>query len=228
MFATKTKKAKFNTIRDFTRFEEGAHSVLHGLGAVAGIVGASLLLKHVWGAGAAAFTAALIYGISLVVLYTASCLYHACCFRWGDYEYSPARDFFRKCDHSTIFLLILGTYTPAAYALGGGVGIVVFSIVFVACLVGMILNIIDIDKFVKVSMVLYLVAGWTIVFASIPYYKVIGPSGFNLLVAGGLFYTVGDVFYIIRKIPYFHIIWHIFVLLGSIMHFLMVYFYCFN
>ena len=227
MKTARIRKNKFNTVRDFTPFEEGAHAALHGLGAIAAAVGSVFLLRRVWGTGKIAFASALVYGITLVMLYTASCLYHACCFRRGDYEYSPARDFFRKCDHSTIYLLILGTYTPAAYALGGALGIAVFSVVCVTCALGWVLNVIDIDRFVKVSTVLYLVAGWTIVLASVPYYKAIGPVGFNYLVAGGLFYTVGDVFYIVRKIPYFHVVWHILVLLGSVMHYIMIYSYCF-
>ena len=215
-------------VRDYSRFEEACHSAIHGAGALLGIFGLIMLLVRVSERGVLDVAAASIYGATLIILYTASASYHALSCKYGDHSVCHVRDFFMKCDHSSIYLLILGTYTPAALAMGGIIGIAVFSIVAACSAVGMVFNIIDVDRFAKVSMVLYLVAGWTIALASVPYYKAVGPQGFAFLIAGGLLYTVGVIFFKMRSVRYMHILWHLFVLAGSVMHYFMVYFYCFN
>jgi hemolysin III len=108
----------------------------------------------------------------------------------------------------------------------GAVGYTVFGVVFISCGVGILLNVIDVERFMKVSLALYVVAGWTIAIAIKPYYEAIGFPGILLLVLGGISYTVGIFFYKAKSVKYMHIIWHLFVLLGSIFHYLMVYFYC--
>ena len=110
--------------------------------------------------------------------------------------------------------------------MGGVVGYTVFGVVLACCLVGIILNVIDVERFMKVSLALYVIAGWTIALAIKPYYAAVGTGGIILLVLGGVAYTVGIFFYKAKNTKYMHIIWHFFVLLGSIMHFLMVYLYC--
>ena len=213
--------------REYSHFEEATHSVTHGIGALLGITGLCMLLIRVWGRGVPDVMAAVVYGVALIILYTASASYHAASLRYGDYSVSRVRDFFMKCDHTSIYLLILGTYTPAALSMGGAVGLIVFSVVAVCSAIGITINIINVDRFARVSMVLYLVAGWTIALASVPYFKAVGARGFGLLLIGGLLYTVGVVFYKLRSVRYMHILWHLFVLGGSVTHYFMVYFYCF-
>ena len=177
--------------------------------------------------GTMAVLGSVVFGLALIVLYAASALYHGACLRYGEFCVSRVRDFFMKCDHCMIFVLIVGTYAPACcYAMGGWVGAVVFGVVFTCSAVGLIFNAIDVDRFQKISLVLYLVTGWTIAAASIPYYRAIGPWGFGCLLAGGFLYTVGVIFYKHQRIPYMHVLWHLFVLGGSVMHFFMVYSYC--
>ena len=106
------------------------------------------------------------------------------------------------------------------------VGWCVFAVVATSSVLGLVLNSIDVDKYHKISLVLYLVTGWTIAAASVPYFKAIGPVGFGFLLLGGAFYTVGVIFYKMQKVPYMHVLWHLFVLGGSVMHFFMVYGYC--
>lgn len=224
--ASKRKKAKQQ--RDFTRSEEIIHALTHGAAALLGIPGLILMMLQAIGQGVLATSAAAIYGASLIILYSASCAYHASCARFGEHTISPVRDFFMKCDHSMIFILILGTYTPACLAaMGGTIGWTVFGIVAACCTLGIILNIIDVKRFHKISLILYIVTGWTIVIACVPLLHAIGPIGFALIVGGGILYTVGVIFYRMEHIPYMHIIWHLFVIGGSLMHYLAIYFYCF-
>ena len=214
--------------REFSVFEEIAHSVTHGGGALLGIVGLVLLIIRASQSGAAATVAASIFGASLIILYSASCAYHSSCAIYGSVKPSRVRDICMKCDHSLIYLLILGTYAPACIsAMGGFVGYTVFGVVLACCLVGIVLNVIDVERFKNISLALYVIAGWTIAVAIKPFYNAIGTQGTVLLVLGGISYTIGILFYKAKNTKYMHIIWHFFVLLGSIFHYLMVYFYCF-
>lgn len=213
--------------REYSRREETLHSLTHGFGALLGVAGLVFLILKAVSLGAVAVVGASVFGAALIILYSASCAYHGACAVYGEHCVSPVRDFFMKCDHCMIFILIVGTYTPACiYAMGGWVGWTVFGIVASCCTVGLILNAVDVDRFHKISLVLYLVTGWTIVIASVPYYNAIGPVGFSFLVIGGLLYTIGVIFYKLQKIPYMHVLWHLFVIGGSVMHYFMVYSYC--
>ena len=213
--------------REFYRGEEIAHAATHGAGVILGIVGLILMLIKASSSGASAIIGAAVFGAALMILYSASFAYHGSCALYGSVAPSKIRDICMKCDHSLIYILILGTYTPACIsAMGGFVGYLVFGVVLATCLVGIVLNVIDVERFMKISLVLYLIAGWTIALAIKPYYNAIGKDGIILLVLGGVAYTVGVLFYKAKKIPYMHIIWHVFVLLGSFFHFLMVYLYC--
>ena len=213
--------------RSFTKREEAIHSLTHGLGALAGVFLLIILIMRVWGGGILYTGAAIIYGVSIIVLYSASFAYHASSYAYEDGRDSSLRDFFKKCDHSIIFFLILGTYTPACAVLGGALGAVLFGIVASCSVLGVVLHIISVEKYKKISEILYLIAGWTIAPAIIPFYRVVGFSGILYLVLGGILYTVGVIFYKLEKKMYFHTIWHFFVLAGTAMHFILVYFYCF-
>ena len=224
-FAVKTAKIK----REFTKKEEIIHAAMHGAAALLGIVGLVFLIMRASSMGALALGGAIIFGMSLVILYSASFFYHATCVKYSARDGALLRKIAQKCDHSLIFLLILGTYVPACWtALGGYMGWTVFGVVATCSILGMALNVINVGKFAKVSLVLNLISGWTIVVASLPYFNAIGPIGFNFLVAGGLFYTVGVVFYKLKRIPYMHVIWHAFVILGTVMHYIMVYNYVYG
>lgn len=211
--------------REFTRLEETVHAATHGAGAILGIIG--LIFLVIKASTATALLSSVIFGISLILLYAASGTFHASCAIWGTQKPSRFRDFTEKCDHSLIYLLILGTYAPACLsAMGGTVGYLLFALVATCCVLGFVLNVINVKRFSKVSMVLYVISGWTIAAAIYPYYRAVGIGGIALLLAGGVSYTVGLLFYRARHIPYLHIVWHALVLLGSVLHFFMVYFYC--
>lgn len=223
--ATAGRKTLSTRHREFTRLEETVHAVTHGAGAILGIVG--LIFLVIKASTATALLSSVIFGISLILLYAASGTFHASCAIWGTQKPSRFRDFTEKCDHSLIYLLILGTYAPACLsAMGGTVGYLLFALVATCCVLGFVLNVINVKRFSKVSMVLYVISGWTIAAAIYPYYQAVGIGGIALLLAGGVSYTVGLLFYRARHIPYLHIVWHALVLLGSVLHFFMVYFYC--
>ena len=123
-----------------------------------------------------------------------------------------------------IFVLILGTYVPVCWtALGGWLGWVVFGVVATCSALGIVINIIDVGRFHKLSLIIYIVSGWTIALVTIPFVSVVGWGGFAFLLAGGLSYTIGVIFYRMTKTPYMHLIWHLLVTLGSVMHFVMIY-----
>ncbi len=213
--------------RDYSKFEEVAHAAIHGLGALLGVLGLVFLILKTARLSAIDVVSASIFGAALIILYSASCAYHTTCAIYGDHCECRLRDFCMKCDHSMIFVLILGTYTPACLSgMGGAVGWIIFGIVAACSLVGIALNVIDVERFKRISMVLYLVAGWTIAIASVPFYKAVGLGGFTFLLLGGLLYTIGVIFYKLRQIRYMHIVWHLFVLGGSVMHYFMIYLYC--
>ena len=218
------KERKPKEIRELTRKEEIIHAITHGIPALLSILGLILLILKAIESGAVAVVGASIYGASLIILYSASCLYHSSCIKYRSLEEGALRRVCQKIDHSMIFILILGTYTPAYLtSLGGWVGWTIFGIVAFCSVLGMTLNFISVKKFEKFALALNLISGWMIVIAAIPFYNAIGQVGFNYLVAGGLFYTIGVIFYKLQNIPYMHVIWHIFVIAGSLMHYVMVY-----
>ena len=216
------------SLRSFTRIEECIHSATHALTAIAAIFATVFLILRATPLGTVHTLGATLFGISLVILYSASGAYHASCALYPPYVESRVRDIAQKFDHCSIFILIVGTYIPACLtSLGGAVGWTVFGVVGGCCTVGFILNAISVERFKGISLWLYIITGWTIVLASVPLYSAIGSVGFAFLFLGGVFYTVGVIFYCLQSIKYMHIIWHTLVILGSVMHYLMVYFYCY-
>ena len=183
-------------------------------------VGLALLVVKTALLGIVDLIGSIIFGVSLVMLYSASAIYHS-----APYE-TRSREVLQKLDHCMIFVLILGTYVPACWtALGGWLGWSVFAVVAVCGIVGIAINLIDIGRFHKLSLVLYVVSGWMIAIATVPFIKAIGWQGFAFLLSGGLFYTAGLIFYRMTETRYMHLVWHIFVMLGSLMHFIMIYQY---
>ncbi|HKK12939.1 MAG TPA: hemolysin III family protein [Flavobacteriaceae bacterium] len=199
-------------------FDEQLNALSHGIGAVLGVVGLVLLLIYREPNIQETFCV-LVYGISTIVLFSASSIYHAV-------KNESLKHYFRILDHVSIYLLIAGTYTPVTLiTLSGSRGWLLFWLVWGIAAFGIILKLFFTGRFEIFSTALYLVMGWLIVFDFSFLVEHMATNGLMLLFSGGLFYTVGIVFYIIRKIPYHHLIWHSFVLAGAICHFFMIFFY---
>ena len=203
--------------------EEIANSISHGVGA--GLSVAALVLLTVRAvsvkSGGLGVVSASIYGGSLVLLYLLSCLYHAL-------AKTRARKVFQILDHCSIFILIVGTYTPIALNfIGGALGWTIFGIQAGCMVLGVVFNAINMEKWKKASLVLYVIMGWLIVI-SVKSILAFPPAALWFLVLGGVSYTVGIIFYKNKNLKFFHFIWHIFVLGGSVLHFFCVYFYVFK
>ena len=207
-------------VNHFSLAEEVWHAVTHGIGFVLSIVALALLVSFATLSGSALhITAAAIYGASLIVMYGSSTLYHAL-------THIKAKQLFQKFDHSSIYFLIAGTYTPILLiTIGGSWGWTLFGIEWGIAIVGIALKFIFPGRFEVASLVAYVVMGWLIVFVFDLFKANIEPLGFWLIVSGGIAYTSGIVFYIKDKIPYFHAVWHLFVMVGSILQFFAILFY---
>ena len=194
--------------------EEIFNSVSHGIGGLLSIAGSVVLIVFcALYADAWAVVSASIYGASLIILYTMSTLYHAI-------TNNKAKNFFRIMDHDTIFFLIAGTYTPfTLVTLRGPVGWVLFGIVWGAAIIGIVLNSINLERFRKPSVICYILMGWAIIFAIKPMINALPSVSLIFLLTGGIFYTVGIIFYALKKVKWFHSVWHLFTISGSVFHF---------
>jgi len=160
-----------------------------------------------------------IFGGALIFAYSSSTLYHAI-------TNEKAKQIFRQLDHASIYLLIAGTYTPVVLvSIGGSWGWSMFFIIWATAIVGIVLKFMFPHRFKKLSVVLYLVMGWFAVVASKELIQGMESGGLWLLLIGGLFYSIGVIFYVWKSLPYNHTIWHLFVLSGSISHYFMVLLY---
>ena len=203
----------------YTLGEEIFNSVSHGVGVALACVGFGILivLSALYG-DAWAVSSSIVYSFSLFALYLASTLYHVCPNR-------RVKGVLQVLDHCSIFLLIAGTYTPyTLITLRGALGWSLFAVVWGAAIVGVVLNAIDVQKYSRISMVCYVAMGWVVVLAIRPLMASLAWRGLVLLALGGVFYTVGIVFYVIRR-SYMHSIWHLFVLAGSVCHYLSILLY---
>ncbi len=204
----------------YTLGEELFNSISHGVGVLLSI--AALVLLIVFGAKSGVgynLAAGIVYGISLLVLYTMSMVYHIVQGKRG-------KAVMRIFDHCSIFVLIAGTYTPyLLVTLDKTLGWVMFGIIWAMAVIGIILNSIDLEKFRIFSLVCYVVMGWAIIFTIKPIISAIPFMGVFLLVLGGIIYTVGVIFYVLKKYKYMHSVWHLFVLGGSICHYLSILLY---
>lgn len=202
--------------------EEISNAVSHGVGALLAIAGTAVIIVRaaINGGGAISVVAASLYGASLIILYTFSTLYHSL-------TNEKAKYVFRVFDHCSIFILILGSYIPISLCLiGGAKGWVLFGINAFAAVLGIVFNSINLMRWKKVSMVLYIIMGWSVVMSFGKIISDVPVKGIILLVVGGLCYTAGIIFYRDNKHKYAHFIWHLFVLAGSILHYFFVLFYC--
>lgn len=206
-------------MRKQSELEEQLNAGTHGIGALLGIV--ALIMLVVFNSNKTEYSlfSVVVYGISIIVLFSASTLYHAI-------KREKHKHYFRILDHISIYLLIAGTYTPVCLILlEQSKGWLLFWIVWGIAALGLILKIFFTGKFEALSLLLYLAMGWLVVFDFTFLSEMLGPKGVLWLFAGGLFYTLGIVFYAIERIPYNHVIWHLFVLAGAISHFFMVFWY---
>lgn len=200
----------------YSKTEELWNAISHGIGVLLGITGLIVLLVFDSGKTEYSTLSILFYAISIILLYSASTIYHAATnVRW--------KNVFRKIDHICIYFLIAGTYTPVALiSLEKTSGWLIFWTVWIICAVGTLLKVFFTGKFETVSVLLYLIMGWLIAFDFGSLIAVQSTLGLVLMILGGAFYTVGILFYAIKKIPYNHLIWHIFVLAGSTFHFFFI------
>jgi hemolysin III len=197
--------------------EELAHSITHGIGLLAAIAGLVVLVVLAVGTHDPwRIAACVIYASTLVLLYAASTLYHAL-------SSTRARHVFQVLDHSAIFLLIAGTYTPfALVSLRGPWGWTLLTIVWSLAVIGVTMKAVFGPRWPIVSTALYVGMGWTVVIAVKPLVAHVPPVGIAWLLAGGLAYTGGVLFYAWTRLRYSHAIWHLFVLAGSVCHYIAV------
>lgn len=200
--------------------EEKINIISHIVGLAVSLLALPLLVSRADVNGSVLnMVSAGIFGASLVVLYTASTLYHS-----ATEPGSRAR--LRIIDHASIYVLIAGTYTPITLiTLNGTIGWTIFAISWALALSGIILKLFFTGKFQLVSTLMYVFMGWIIVFAIKPLIDMLPAEGLFWLVAGGLAYTLGAVLYSIKSLKFNHAIFHVFVLVGSICHFVSIYFY---
>jgi hemolysin III len=200
-------------------FEERLNAISHGIGALLGIVALVLMINYNTNKTEYSLFSVIVYGISIILLFTASTLYHAV----TNVKY---KHFFRILDHINIYFLIAGTYTPIALiTLEPSRGWLLFYVVWGIAFFGTVLKVFFTGRFEFFSTLLYLLMGWLIIFDFSNLSKSVGSNGILWLFSGGLAYTVGILFYAIQKIPYNHVIWHVFVLAGAISHFFLIFFY---
>jgi hemolysin III len=206
--------------RPLSGSEEIANSISHGLGLVLAIVAVPVLVLSAMRAGSAQFIFGVsVFGATMVLLYLASTLYHSL-------SHEAAKQLFRLFDHTAIFLLIAGTYTPFALGvLRGPWGWSLLAAVWTLAFVGITLKVIARTRHSRISIPLYVVMGWLAVVAIKPILTLVPVPGIVLILAGGIAYTGGLAFFAAHRIRYNHFIWHLFVIVGTACHFFAVLWY---
>lgn len=207
-------------IKKNRKSEEFWNVITHGAGALLSVIALALLVVFsVFKGTIMHLAASIVFGASLVLLYSASTLYHAAyTLKW--------KRIFQKIDHLCIYVLIAGTYTPIALlGLKGIWGWAIFGFIWAFAIAGFIFKFSPLQRSEKLSLSLYALMGWLIIIAIKPLIENLAPGALLFLLGGGLCYTFGIYFYVKEKIPYNHTIWHLFVLSGSAMHFFGIFFY---
>ncbi|MRN56766.1 PAQR family membrane homeostasis protein TrhA [Paenibacillus monticola] len=198
----------------YSRKEEVANAITHGIGVVLSIAALVLLIVLSSEKGTAWHVVSFsIYGATMLLLYLNSTLVHS--LRDG-----KAKDLFEFFDHSSIYLFIAGSYTPyLLIAIRGTLGWSLFGIIWGMAVLGVLFKAFFVKKFLFMSTIFYIIMGWLMMIAWSPLSHVVAAGGMHLLLIGGLLYTLGTIFYVWRAFPYHHAIWHVFVLAGSVVHF---------
>ncbi len=201
----------------YTLAEEIVHVITHGFGAILSIAGLSwMLYLSISIADPWRIAASVVYGLSLIALFTASAVYHSL------HSHSK-RHIFEVMDQCAIYILIAGTYTPfLLVAMRDSVGWALFGAIWALATAGVVTLLYFRDRYPKLILASYLVMGWLVVLVLPQIFAAVGPDAFAWLLAGGLCYTVGVVFYVRKNVVYSHAIWHVFVLAGGVCHFLAV------
>ena len=208
------------TAKRYSLAEEVASSATHGLGVVLSISALIILTTLAARSGdiwrVVSFS---IYGSTLIIMYLSSVLYHS-------FQEPGIKRVFRYLDHSSIYLLIAGTYTPFTMInLRGTWGWTLFGIIWGLAAFGLLMTVLGVGRSRVMASLVYIGMGWLVVVAIKPLLEAVPPGGIAWLVAGGLFYTLGVVFYVWKRLPFNHAIWHLFVLGGSVCHFFAILFY---
>ncbi|MHB8769518.1 MAG: PAQR family membrane homeostasis protein TrhA [Syntrophales bacterium] len=207
-------------MKQYTRTEEIFHSITHGIGAALAVAGLVVLVVLAAQRGDTwCIVSFSIYGGALTLLYLASTLYHS-------FQDERLKRFFRHFDHLSIFLLIAGTYTPVTLiSLRGVWGWTLFALIWGFAAAGIVYELLFLGRYKWVSVTIYLAMGWLAVVAVKPMLTMLPRGLFWWLLAGGLCYTAGVLFYVRKEMRYHHVLWHLFVLFGSACHFLGFSFY---
>lgn len=204
-------------VRPYTLGEEIANSIIHGLGIGLGVAALVILVAYaaIDGSGYK-LASAIVFGVALVLEYTASTLYHS-------FPQPNVKHVFKLLDHAGIYLLIAGSYTPfCLVTIREDGGWWLFGIVWGLAVIGIATEAFWAYRPRWLSAAVYLGMGWLVIVAIRPVVANLDTAGLWLLVAGGLAYTVGTIFYVMKKIPYMHAVWHVWVLAGSVLHFLAI------
>lgn len=204
---------------DYDPQEELINAYSHGLGAILAFIAVIFLIVKGYGLPLGQWISLWVYGLSLVLLLSSSMLYH---FAQDELK----RYWYKKLDHTAIYYLIAGTYTPfLSIAIPTAKAHHLLIALWVIALIGTLFKLVFIHRFQKVSLAGYLVMGWLAVLVMDDMQRYLSKDAIQLLIAGGLAYTVGTLFYALKKVRYTHAIWHVFVLLGAGLHFLAIYCY---
>ena len=204
---------------DYDPQEELINAYSHGLGAVLALIAAIFLIVKGYGLPLGQWISLWVYGLSLVLLLSSSMLYHFA-------QDERKRYWYKKLDHTAIYYLIAGTYTPfLSIGIPTAKAHYLLIALWIIALIGTLFKLVFIHRFQKVSLAAYLVMGWLAVLVMDDMQRYLSRDAIQLLIAGGLAYTVGTLFYALKKVRYSHAIWHVFVLLGAGLHFLAIYCY---
>ena len=202
----------------YSRAEEIANSSSHGIGVLLGVVGLILMLS-VSGNETNKITSSLVYGISIILLFLTSTIYHSV-------TRESTRAIMKTLDHCAIYLLIAGTYTPfMLVSLNGNGGTFYLSMIWIIAVLGIAFKLTLGHQYPKISLTSYLAMGWFVIIAGKEMLANVSSEGLTLLAAGGVCYTVGAIFYAWKKLVFNHAIWHVFVLGGAALHFFSIYWY---
>lgn len=211
---------KKDQVVEQTLAEEIANAFTHGAGFILSLIGMIILIYNSLSGTVWHVVSCSLYGSTLLILFLISTLYHSI-------SNLAVKRIFRRLDHISIFLLIAGTYMPLTLvALKGTLGWIIFSLQCAFCFVGVFFKAFYGPRYPVVSLIVYLLMGWVAIFAINPILTALSFKGLMWILYGGIFYTLGVIFFVAdQKFHFFHAIWHVFVLLGSACHFVMVLFY---
>lgn len=209
-----------NSLASYSATEELVNALTHGVAALLALFACILLVnKGLNTLSSAQLFGLIVYGSSMVLLFLASTLYHSI-------QVEKTRTLLKQLDHCAIYLLIAGTYTPfLMISLHTTSAYVLLGVLWGLAAIGIMFKLFFVHRFAKVSLVTYLLMGWLALFLIPDIYRALPRAGFDLLVAGGLCYTIGTLFYAAKRYPFTHAVWHLFVIAGAACHCIAVYYY---